>query len=101
VSTPTSMTSDLLTALATYIRVLAASAEQTNHANDHPAYARHLASAAEMFAAAYPEIDLEALRKLIARERHGYGWSYLSGDPGSRAETAFHTFATFVEKYDT
>ena len=92
------MTTDLLTALADYIRVLAEASEQTRRAEDRPRYAQHLAVAARMFVAACPGSEPEMLQKLVADERRAFGWSYLADEAGARAERAFDEFATFVER---
>ena len=74
-------------ALADYISVLGASADETARAEDRSAYTQHIAAAARMFA------DLEkgrteAFLERIAAERRSYGTSFLVGAPGSLAERA-------------
>jgi hypothetical protein len=41
--------------------------------------------------------SLQDLKALVEQERHGFGWSYLSGAAGDAAETAFDEFAGQVE----
>lgn len=89
------MPTDLLTALANYIQILAEASEQTRRAEDRPRYTEHLAAAARMFVAA--QRGSEALQKLVADERRAYGWSYLADETGARAERAFNEFAAIVE----
>jgi hypothetical protein len=81
-----------LDALADYVAVLAASAHLNTRKDDRQLYEMHLARAALMFVAAHGHDGHELLR-LIEEERRGYGWSFLPGDEGDRAETAFNTFA--------
>ena len=49
-----------------------------------------------MFAAAQ-DGQREELEKLIAGERHAFGWGYLSGAEGAAAERAFDEFAKTIE----
>ena len=82
--------------LATYIKVLSESADATHHAEDRPTYQLHLAAAARMFAAFHGGA-FDDLRRLVDEERHIYGWGFLSGDEGNRAEAAFAAFAESVD----
>jgi hypothetical protein len=77
--------------LAAYIRVLAVATDSTRHAEDRPRYQAHLAAAARMFVAIHAG-DNDELKRLIEQERHGYGWSYLSGDEGEQAHAAWAAF---------
>ena len=90
---------DLEDALAKCIQVLSNASERTHRAEDRPWYQAHLAAAAQMFAALRGEQPIQALRTLVAAERHGYGWGYLSDEVGSQAEQAFDRFASLVETY--
>lgn len=90
--------SELQDALAEYVLVLADSADCTHWAPDRPIFQARLAQAARMFAALRGPQPIEALKTLVASERHGYGWGYLSDDAGQRAEQAFDRFALVVEK---
>lgn len=51
-----------------------------------------------MFAALRGSNPLEAVKAMVAAERHGYGWSFLSDEAGERAEAAFNQFALLVER---
>jgi hypothetical protein len=75
-------------AVATYIDALAHSRDECTRSEDRLAYTKHLAAAAEMSAAAHSD-DLPKLLALVASEGHGFGWSYLSGEAGAKAERAF------------
>jgi hypothetical protein len=88
---------DLEAALATYVDVLCRSAERTNRAEDRPRYQSHLAEAARMFKAIKHDRSLAGLQAIVRRERHSFGWSFLSGQEGDQAEAAFNAFATLVE----
>jgi hypothetical protein len=90
---------ELLDALAKYVAVLNHSAQQTHRAEDRQSYTLHLATAAQFFVAAHAG-RVEELRALVARERHAYGWGYLSYDEGAAAEKAFDEFAKVVEATD-
>lgn len=90
--------SALETALADYVDELCKSADQTHRAEDRPRYQTHLAEAARMFRAVRQTRSLAELRSIVARERHNYGWSFLSNEEGRRAEAAFEAFATRVEQ---
>ncbi len=41
--------------------------------------------------------NVESIQTLIAMEHRSFGWAYLSGDHGSRAETAFNALANSFE----
>jgi hypothetical protein len=43
-------------------------------------YQAHLAEAARMFKALVHDRSLSELRTIVTRERHSYGWSFLSGE---------------------
>lgn len=77
--------------LAAYVEVLTESADNTRHAEDRPRYQAHLAAAARMFAAIHKGDEAE-LKRLIDSEEHGFGWSYLSGEEGNRAHSAWAAF---------
>jgi hypothetical protein len=87
---------DLLTALANYIQVLAEASEQTSRAEDRRRYTDRLAASARMFVAAHQ--NSEALQTLVADERRAYGRSYLSDEAGARTERAFDEFAAIVDE---
>lgn len=87
----------VLDALAEYIYVLRDSASAASRAEDRDAYQRHLAAAAEMFESIRSRNSLDELNELIERERRSFGWAYLSGEPGARAEAAFTVFARRIQ----
>jgi hypothetical protein len=89
---------DLEAELAKYIEALSESAISTHRAEDRPQYEKHLAEAARMFGALRRDPTLHQLKSIVAQERHNYGSSYLSDEPGSKAEAAFDSFATLVER---
>ena len=86
----------LIDQLVHYVAVLAQANHDTTRAEDRHAYTARLAAAAELFLATYQH-DAAKLKDLIARERHAYGWSFLSGASGCAAEKAFSEFARLVE----
>lgn len=86
----------LLDALATYIGVLAHSAQVTKRAEDRVTYTRHLAAAAQIFVCLHSE-QLSEAKEMVRSQRHGFGWGYLSGEEGAAAEAAFDRFATMIE----
>jgi hypothetical protein len=88
---------ELEDALARYVVELSTSAAGTHRAEDRPRYESHLAAAARMFAALRRDSTLKEIKLIVADERRGYGWSYLSDHEGSRAEAAFDSFALLVE----
>ena len=90
----------LLDSLARYVGILSESAETTNYADDRPIYTKHLAASAQFFLLIHGK-QLSALAQLVHDERRSYGWGYLSGEMGARAESAFHEFATKVESLAT
>ena len=83
--------------LAEYVEVLASSLDNTKHANDRSVYEKHLAVAARMLVAASKENGIKELREIVAEERRSFGWSFLSGEEGERAERAFNHLANLVE----
>ena len=88
----------ILNALTDYVTVLEDSVGTTSFANDRPIYQRHLAAAATIYAMVHRGASPSKLKEKVAEERHAYGWGYLQGNEGDAAESAFHKFATFVEK---
>ena len=60
-------------------------------------YALHSESLDQLVAlAGRPALGSE-LSSLLAKERRAYGWSFLSGEHGARAERAFDTLASSLE----
>ena len=91
------MQSDLLDDLAEYVSVLSASLEKTKHAQDRSAYQGHLAAAASIFQA-LRQSNFQRARQQVASEERNFGWSFLSGEEGSAAETAFVRFKKLFEE---
>lgn len=85
-------------ALADYASTLEQSAKETHRAEDRNKYQQHLASVALMFVAIVKDRSMPKLNKLVAAERHSYGWDYLCESAGEQAEKAFHTFASLIER---
>lgn len=85
-------------ALAAYVGVLCRAADQASRAEDRPRYEKHLAEAARMFKSLHADDAVRELKSIVARERHNYGWSFLSDEEGQRAEAAFDLFARLVER---
>lgn len=85
------------TSLAEYVEILADSLDNTKYTNDRAVYEKHLAVAARMFLAIRRDNGTEELRELVEQERRSFGWSYLSGEEGVKAEKAFNSFAKLVE----
>jgi hypothetical protein len=75
-------------AVVEYIQVLVDSRDATTAAGDRAAYDRHLASAARLVGLVARNDD-SAVDEWLDAEEHGFGWGYLSGDEGDRAEQAF------------
>jgi hypothetical protein len=88
---------DLEDALASYLAVLAGSAEETSSAENRAAYTKHLAAAAQMFVALRHERSLVRLQEIVDAERRALGWGYLGGDEGAKAEAAWEAFASKVQ----
>ena len=86
----------LIEELVRYVAVLVQANHDTTRAEDRHAYTAHLAAAAELFLAAYQH-DAAKVGDLLARERHAYGWGFLSDVPGNAVERAFSEFARFVK----
>jgi uncharacterized protein HemX len=84
-------------ALAAYVDELSTAARNTAAAADRPRYEQHLAAAARMFAAIRIHSSVSELKNLVEAERRNFGWAYLAGDSGGRAEAAFHEFAETVD----
>ncbi|HEY6069501.1 MAG TPA: hypothetical protein VIU81_12485 [Gaiellaceae bacterium] len=76
-------------AVAEYSRALAQSLDSTTYAGDRPMYLTHLASAARLVALLDEGADDSDVRGRFDAEEHGHGRSYLSGDAGEAAESAF------------
>ena len=94
------MNPNVTDALVPYVEVLSESADRTHRAEDRPQYQRHLAAAARMFVACCQDTTLEPLRKLVADERHSFGWAYLSDAEGERADRAFDEFAKRIDTWE-
>jgi len=88
---------ELLAGLATYITVLAQCADRTHRAEDRPRYEKHLAAAARMLPAIQEGARMRSLARLVADEKRGFGWSYLSDAESDAAERAFSEFAGLVD----
>ncbi len=88
----------IMECLAQYVAVLQESAEATQQSEDRQKYERHLAQAARMFEAARRDPSLKKLSTVVADERRAFGWSFLAGDEGARAEREFDRFAKVVEE---
>jgi hypothetical protein len=58
---------------------------------------QHLAAAALMFLLLQNEMEKVALDKWVSDEKRAYGWVYLAGNEGEKAESAFQRFAAAVE----
>lgn len=91
-------TRDLSAALEGYASVLCTSADTCSRTEDRPLYEKHLAATARMFPALRRDRSLREIKTIVAEERHGYGWPYLSDECGSRAETAFARFAEILDR---
>ena len=87
----------LRSALTEYVSVLESSLDDTHQAEDRSRYRDHLAAAARMFIAIEKHDSINKLKQLVATEHRSYGWDYLAGDSGDRAESAFNQFANIVE----
>lgn len=79
-------------ALALYISVLRHSATVTREAQDRLAYSDHLAKAALLFEAIHKG-DSSHVSRLLEEEGKYFGRSFLAGEEGKEAETAFSRFA--------
>jgi len=82
--------------LAQYIAELDAAASACTRAEDRHMYQSHLAEAARMFVALSSAEPLAQVLPLVESEAHGYGWGFLSGSSGEKAEAAFQKFADIV-----
>jgi len=74
--------------LTKYIRVLVHSATTTTQADDRTRYQRHLAEAAEILPVLI-DGDQAAVGAWVDHVSHSFGWDFLSGPEGDRAEAAF------------
>jgi hypothetical protein len=83
--------------VATYIAALSNAASKTRRAEDRSRYRDHLATAALIFERLQQE-DLPSAKQLVADERRSFGWDFLDGEPGAKAESAFSRFAEFIER---
>jgi hypothetical protein len=68
----------------------------TRRAEDRSRYRDHLAAAALVFER-LQQGDVVSAKQLIAEERRSFGWDYLDGDASAAAESAFSSYADFVE----
>jgi hypothetical protein len=82
---------NLLAALATYVEVLARSADATTRAEDRVAYQRHLAATSRLFRA-IQRGEAEAFEALLRAEESAFGWSYLCDSRGAATERAWAVF---------
>jgi hypothetical protein len=78
---------DIPSAVIAYISVLAQSRDATTLAGDRQAYDRHLAAAARLVALLARD-DHAAVAEWLRVEERDFGWGYLSGEPGEKAEQA-------------
>ena len=87
-----------LAELAAYVAALANAERNTNRAEDRTRYKNHLAAAALIFECLHRG-DLVAAKAFVSEERRSFGWGYLDGDAGATAESAFSTFAAFMDGF--
>jgi hypothetical protein len=83
--------------VATYIAALSNAAKKTRRAEDRSRYRDHLAIAALMFER-LQQGDFVSAKQLVADERRSFGWDSLDGEAGANAESAFSSFAEFIER---
>lgn len=88
---------NVLSALAKYISVLDASLSRTTYASERPLYTLHLAQAAVLFSLVQRGASPEAVREKFAEEERAFGWSYLSGSEGEKAEAAFQAVVQTID----
>jgi hypothetical protein len=89
--------SDLRDGLADYIGLLSNGLATASNANDRGLYIEHLAQAAKMFFYLQKKMDRTVLSERLSHERRAYGWSFLPGNDGNAAESAFNRFAKAIE----
>ena len=65
---------------------------------ERPHYEIHLRALQDLVKEIDEKESVESIGVHISRERRSYGWSYLSGQHGSRVEGAFHELATLIEE---
>jgi hypothetical protein len=91
------MNPDLLNDIAEYISVLSASLEKANSVQDRSAYERHLAAAASI-RESLRQCNFQQARQQVASEERDFGWSFLPGEEGRAAESAFVHFKRLFEQ---
>ncbi|MDO8772341.1 MAG: hypothetical protein Q7K57_27295 [Burkholderiaceae bacterium] len=65
--------------------------------SEHDLYSLHLREFDLLCSLVDSGAPSETIAAKISSERRAFGWSYLSGTHGERAETAFHAFAAALE----
>jgi hypothetical protein len=64
---------------------------------EHSLYTGHVQELNRVRALVASGAPVGALAPVVSAERRAFGWSFLPGAHGSRVESAFHAFASFVE----
>lgn len=82
----------LNSALTQYITALRRCAAADTHTGNRAHYARHLGAAAKMQAALREPPDARGFETLVNAERRAWGWTFLPGAEGARADHAWNRF---------
>ena len=83
--------------LLEYYRAALTAAEADSPASELQLYRAHWSALNRLEQALSTDSRTEALR-VVSEQRRAFGWSYLSGEGGRRAESAFHALATALEQ---
>ncbi len=88
---------DAFSALAKYVETVQFAMKGTARAEDRGRYRDHLAAAAELFEILHRK-DWESAKTWTSTEGRAYGTAFLSGDEGTRVETAFASLANALTR---
>jgi len=83
---------EILEKLTDYTFALKDSLDVTSEANERSLLARHLAVAAEIYALLHKHQNVSAIESIVKTEIRGHGWSFISGDAGTKVANTWMTF---------
>ena len=70
---------------------------EIDHSQERIHYLRHKEILDELESLLANSANTESIQTLLGKERRSFGWTYLSGDHGSRVESAFNALANGFE----
>ncbi len=83
---------EIINKLTDYTLSLKEALKSTNEASERPLLTSHLAAAAEMYALLHKHQDISAIESIVKTEIRGHGWSFISGEAGTKVANTWVAF---------